>query len=60
MRFMVNDKKSPSKAKKEDALTLAPLDFEEALENLLQVKPEKKTAPKKKSNVRKTRKTKNE
>ncbi|MDQ6786711.1 MAG: hypothetical protein M3033_07860 [Acidobacteriota bacterium] len=30
-------------------ISLAPLDFEQALENLLLVKPEKKDAPKKKS-----------
>jgi hypothetical protein len=47
---MNNDKKKSNKAKKESVLILAPLDFEQALENLLQVKPEKKKdAPKKKS-----------
>ncbi len=41
------------KEMKEKPLTLAPLDFEQALENLLQVKPEKKDAPKKKQKPKK-------
>jgi hypothetical protein len=40
-------------ARNSEPLTLAPLDFEQALENLLQVKPEKKiAAPKKKSKLK--------
>ncbi len=51
------EKKKQITDAKNKPISLAPLDFEQALENLLQVKPEKKTAPKKKSNARKTRKT---
>lgn len=46
---MKSDKKNTNKTNSREGLTLAPLDFEDALEDLLQVKPEKKiVAPKKK------------
>ncbi len=48
--------KPHSKPKKGEPLTLAPLDFEEALENLLQVKPEKKVLAQKKKSKPKTKK----
>ncbi len=53
---MDSDEKKPDKAKKESVLILAPLDFEQALESLLQVKPEKKAGTPKKKSKPKTKK----
>lgn len=53
-------KKPHSKGKKDDTVTLAPLDFEKALEGLLQVKPatnkEVALKPKKKRTVKSKKK----
>jgi hypothetical protein len=43
------DKKTKTADTKDKSISLAPLDFEQALENLLQVKPERKTCQRKRA-----------